>query len=112
VDTSGDSTEFLAGHRISARHRISLPGPDSSNDRRPLRLSSLATFHLNEVLSKERLGDIIAPMRKLRTLFSTLAAIAILATVTVPQTRLNAQGNGGGKNAPSTEPQIAKTSTN
>ncbi len=41
-------------------------------------------------------------MRKLWTLFSTLAAIAILATVmvTVPQTPLNAQVKGGGKNAP------------
>jgi hypothetical protein len=41
-------------------------------------------------------------MRKLWTVFSTLAAIAILATVmvTVPQTPLNAQGKGGGKNAP------------
>jgi hypothetical protein len=41
-------------------------------------------------------------MRKLRTFFSTLAATAILATVmvTVPQSPLNAQGNGGGKSAP------------
>ena len=39
-------------------------------------------------------------MRKLWTLFSTLATIAVFATVmvTVPQTPLNAQG--GGKNAP------------
>ena len=41
-------------------------------------------------------------MRKLWTLVSTLAAIAILAAVmvAVPQTPLNAQGIGGGKNAP------------
>jgi hypothetical protein len=41
-------------------------------------------------------------MRKLGNLFSTLAALGILATVlvTVPQTRLHAQGKGGGKNGP------------
>jgi hypothetical protein len=38
-------------------------------------------------------------MRKLRNLFLTLAAMAILATVMVPQIPLNAQGNDGG-NAP------------
>jgi len=38
-------------------------------------------------------------MRKFN-LFSTLAAMAILATVMVPQTPLNAQGKDGGKNAP------------
>jgi hypothetical protein len=44
----------------------------------------------------------MTPMRKFGNLFSTLAAMAILATVmvTVPQTPLNAQGKGGGKNAP------------
>ena len=43
----------------------------------------------------------MTPMRKLWSLFSTLAAMAILATimVTVPQTPLNAQ-KGGAKNAP------------
>ena len=43
----------------------------------------------------------MSPMRKLGNLFSTLAAMAILATliVTVPQTPLKAQ-KGGGKNAP------------
>ena len=43
----------------------------------------------------------MCPMRKLGNLFSTLAAMAILATliVTVPQTPLKAQ-KGGGKNAP------------
>ena len=41
----------------------------------------------------------MTPMRKLGSLFSTLAAMAILATimVTVPQTPLKAQ-KGGGKN--------------
>ena len=39
-------------------------------------------------------------MRKLWTLFSTLAATAILATLMVPQTPLNAQGKAGGKNPP------------
>jgi hypothetical protein len=41
-------------------------------------------------------------MRKLWNLFSPLAAMSILATVmvTVPQTPLNAQGKGGGKNGP------------
>ena len=48
----------------------------------------------------------MAPMRKLWNLFSTLAAIAILATVmvTVPQTPLEAQkggGKGGADGAPS-----------
>ena len=43
----------------------------------------------------------MSPMRKLCNLFSTLAAMAILATlmVTVPQTPLKAQ-KGGGKNPP------------
>ena len=43
----------------------------------------------------------MSPMRKLGNLFSTLAAMAILATVmvTVPQTPLKAQ-KGGAKNAP------------
>ena len=46
-------------------------------------------------------GGRMSPMRKLGNLFSTLAAMAILATliVTVPQTPLKAQ-KGGGKNAP------------
>ena len=39
-------------------------------------------------------------MRKLWNLFSALAAMAILATVMVPQAPLNAQGKGGGKTAP------------
>jgi len=39
-------------------------------------------------------------MRKLWNLFSTLAAMAILATVLVPQTSLNAQGKDKGKNPP------------
>ncbi len=39
-------------------------------------------------------------MRKLWNLFSTLAAVAILAAIMVPQTPLNAQGKGGGKAAP------------
>jgi hypothetical protein len=44
----------------------------------------------------------MTPMRKLWSLLSTLAAMVILATVmvTVPQTPLNAQGKGGGKNPP------------
>jgi hypothetical protein len=41
----------------------------------------------------------MTPMRKLWNLFSTLAAMAILAAVVVPQTPLNAQGKGA-KNAP------------
>jgi hypothetical protein len=43
----------------------------------------------------------MTPMRKLRNLFSTLAAVLILAAVlvTVPQTSLKAQ-KGGGKSAP------------
>ena len=46
-------------------------------------------------------GDTIAAMRKLWSLFSTLTAITILATVmvTVPQTPLEAQ-KGGGKGGP------------
>jgi hypothetical protein len=36
----------------------------------------------------------------MRNLLPTLAAIAILATVLVPQTPLIAQGKGGGKNSP------------
>ena len=49
-----------------------------------------------------QLGDKMTPMRKLWNLFSTLAAMAILATimVTFPQTPLTAQGKGGGKNPP------------
>jgi len=41
-------------------------------------------------------------MWKFRSLFSPLAATGFLATVilTVPQTPLNAQGKGGGKNGP------------
>jgi len=39
-------------------------------------------------------------MRKLWNLFSTLAAMAILALVAAPQTPLNAQGKGGAKAAP------------
>jgi hypothetical protein len=39
-------------------------------------------------------------MRKLWSLFSTFAAMAILAAVMVPQTPLNAQEKGGGKSAP------------
>jgi len=39
-------------------------------------------------------------MRKVWNFFSTLGALAILATVMVPQTPLNAQGKGEGKNAP------------
>ena len=39
-------------------------------------------------------------MRKVWNLFSTLAVMAILVTVVVPQTPLNAQGKGGGKNSP------------
>jgi len=39
-------------------------------------------------------------MRKVWNLFSTLAAIALFATVMIPQSPLNAQGKGGGKNAP------------
>ena len=48
----------------------------------------------------------MSPMRKLPNLLSTLAAVlatgAILAAimVTFPQTPLNAQGKGGGKNGP------------
>ena len=48
----------------------------------------------------------MTPMRKLWNVFSMLAAVlitgAILAAimVTVPQTPLNAQGKGGGKNGP------------
>jgi len=44
----------------------------------------------------------MTPMRKRWHLLSTLAAMAILAAVmvTVPQTPLNAQGKGGGKNGP------------
>ena len=43
-----------------------------------------------------QLGDKMTPMRKLWNLFSTLAAMAILATimVTFPQTPLTAQGKG------------------
>ena len=46
-------------------------------------------------------GGKMCPMRKLGNLFSTLAAMAILAAliVTVPQTPLKAQ-KGGAKNAP------------
>ena len=39
-------------------------------------------------------------MRRLWNLFSTLAAMAILATLLVPQAPLNAQAKGAGKNAP------------
>jgi len=39
-------------------------------------------------------------MRKAWNFFSTLAATAILATVMVPQTPLNAQGKGGAKSPP------------
>lgn len=39
-------------------------------------------------------------MRKLWNLFSLLGAVGILAAVLVPQTPLNAQRKGGGKNAP------------
>ena len=42
----------------------------------------------------------MSPMRKVWNFFSTLGALAILATVTVPQTPLNAEGKGEGKNAP------------
>jgi hypothetical protein len=42
----------------------------------------------------------MTPMRKLWSLFSTFAAMAVLAAVMVPQTPLNAQGKGGGKSAP------------
>ena len=42
----------------------------------------------------------MSPMLRVWNLFSTLAAMAILATVMVPQTPLNAQGKGGGKNPP------------
>jgi len=47
-------------------------------------------------------GGRMTPIRKLGNFFSTLAAMAILATVmvTVSKTPLNAQGKGGGKNAP------------
>ena len=38
-------------------------------------------------------------MQRVWTLSSALVTIAILATVMVPQTPLNAQGKGGGKNA-------------
>ena len=39
-------------------------------------------------------------MRRVWSLFSTLVALAILATVMAPQTPLSAQGKGGGKNPP------------
>ena len=39
-------------------------------------------------------------MRKVWNLFSTVAALAILATVMVPRTPLHAQGKGGAKAAP------------
>jgi hypothetical protein len=44
----------------------------------------------------------MTPLPRLWNVFSMLAATAILAAimVTVPQTRLNAQGRGGGKNGP------------
>src|SRR5260221_8019249 len=44
----------------------------------------------------------MTPMRKLWNHFSTLAAMAVLTAmmVTMPQTPLNAQGKGGGKNGP------------
>jgi hypothetical protein len=44
----------------------------------------------------------MTPMRKLWNAFSMLAAMAILAFImlVVPETPLNAQGKGGGKNAP------------
>lgn len=42
----------------------------------------------------------MSPMRRLWNLISSLAAVAILAAVMVPQTPLNAQGKGGGKNPP------------
>ena len=44
----------------------------------------------------------MSAMRKLWSTFSTLAAVAALATVmlTVPQAPLNAQSKGGGKNGP------------
>ena len=45
-------------------------------------------------------GCMIPRMRRLWNLFSTLAAVAIFAMVMVPQTPLNAQGKGGGKNPP------------
>lgn len=40
------------------------------------------------------------PMRNAWNFFSTLAALAILAMVLVPQAPLNAQGKGGSKAAP------------
>jgi hypothetical protein len=40
------------------------------------------------------------PVRRVWNLLSALAAVVIVATVLVPQTPLNAQGKGGGKNAP------------
>jgi hypothetical protein len=44
----------------------------------------------------------MTPVRRLRNVFSILAATAILAAimVTVPQTRLNAQGKGRGNGPP------------
>ena len=39
-------------------------------------------------------------MQKLWSLFSTLAAMAILAIIVVPQAPLNAQAKGGAKSAP------------
>src|ERR1700752_2402732 len=39
-------------------------------------------------------------MRKLWNFSSTLAAVAILAALMVPQSPLNAQGKAGGKNPP------------
>jgi Photosynthetic reaction centre cytochrome C subunit len=45
-------------------------------------------------------GAIISLMQRVWNLFPTLAAMAILATVLAPQTPLNAQAKGAGKNAP------------
>ena len=76
-------------------------------------MSSRPVFHFFEVTDAAARhfdgsdpGGKMTPMRKLGSLFSTLAAVlatgAILTAimVTVPQTPLNAQGKGGGKNGP------------
>jgi hypothetical protein len=53
------------------------------------------------------LVGIIPPVRELWSLFSTLAAMAILAAVMVPQTALNAPGKGGAKDGAAPSAPVA-----
>ena len=53
----------------------------------------------------------MAPMRKLRSLFSPFAAMAILAMVMVPQTPLEAQKSGGQNSGAKAAPKNLKVLT-